>query len=133
MSTQNQNVVNWAEGVQKLPKWVQVLLSLIGQIIKAPNFIWNLPGLSKFKGIRLLVLSVLAALNEALTAIDINVVANASCKIAEMANKICDPSQISWWYHIITGWLIAALAVEDKSDKKGGNVFEKLAGLFRKK
>lgn len=122
--------VDWKEGVDKSPKWVQAVLAGIGYIIKLPNFIWNIPGLSKLKGIRMIVLSVLVAINEALAGMDIQMMSGAACKVAELFNKICDPNTFVLWYNIITGWLIAALAVEDKSDNKGGTWF---SGLFKKK
>jgi len=117
---------NW----DKMPKWLQVILSGIGSFIKIPNVIWNLPILNKLKGVRLVVMSVLVGLNEAMGAFDHNMVAELSCRAAEMFNKICDPANIVLWFNIISGWLIAALAIEDKSETKGGTWF---SGLFKKK
>lgn len=127
MSTQT---LDWKESFKTWPKWIQLLLNFLASILKAPNFIWNIPGLSKLKGIRLIVITILLGFQEAMAGIDINVIAGVGCKVAESFDKICDPTLITRLYEGIMGWLGVALALEDKSDNKGGTW---LSGLFKKK
>lgn len=110
--------VNWSEAYAGLPSWVLTVTNFVGWIIKLPNFIWNIPGLSKLKGIRLLVITVLAAVYTALSAIDVDILVQGICGIADVFKMNCNAQGISEMVKALMMWLAAALAVEDK--KKAG-------------
>lgn len=110
-----ENVTNWQETFEKFPVWLKTLLNLISQIIKAPNFIWNLPGLKKLKGIRLLVISALGFLYTFLQSMDIDLLSQAICGAAQMMKVVCEPGMIVGTLKAIMAWLALGLAIEDKT------------------
>lgn len=110
-----QKNVDWQSAYEGLPKWVTTVTNLIGWFLKIPNFIWVIPGLSKLKGIRLLLISVLAAIYTGLSAFDIDLLTKAICGIADLLKWNCCAQSIAAVFKALMMWLAAALAVEDKS------------------
>lgn len=111
MSTQK----TWNESYDELPKFLSQILGFIGWFLKLPNIIWNIPFLSKMKGIRLLVLSGMAVIYNFMGGFDFNIIAESICGIYKMIGKECDPALWVKWLTIIYAWLAAGLVVEDKS------------------
>lgn len=106
--------VNWSEQYSTLPKWMQTTLNGIAWLLSIPNFVWSIPGLSKLKGIRMILLTVVAVLYNVFGSFDYNIIADTICKVAAMFGKECDQQ---WWVNAFTmfyAWLTAALAIEDK-------------------
>jgi len=113
-----ENVTNWEQTFEKFPLWLKTLLNFIAWLIKIPNFVWNIPGLSKLKGIRLLVLSALGFIYTFLQSIDIDLMSEAICGAAQMMKVVCEPKLIIGILKAIMAWLALGLAIEDKTNKK---------------
>lgn len=113
----NKTSKSWGDIFSSFPKWIQDSLKAIGWVLKIPNFVWNLPGLSKLKGVRLLLLTVLAVIYKLMSAFDYNILADTVCGMFAMFQKECDTEKIVAVITELYVWLAAALAVEDKSTK----------------
>ena len=109
------NQVDWSGAYAGLPSWVLTVTNFVGWIIKIPNFVWGLPGLSKLKGIRLLIITILAAVYTSLSAVDVDILTKGICGIADVFKTNCNADTIAATVKAVMMWLAAALAVEDKS------------------
>jgi len=112
-----ENVTNWEQTFEKFPLWLKTLLNFIAWIIKIPNFVWNIPGLSKLKGIRLLVLAALGFLYTFLQSMDIDLLSQAICGAAQMMKVVCEAETIVGFLKGLMAWLALGLAIEDKTKK----------------
>lgn len=113
----NKNSINWNQTFNGLPLWLSSTLNFVGWVLKLPNYVWLIPGLSKLKGIRMLVLTALGSIHAILLTVDIDMLSAAVCGISDLFKWNCDAQLIVSWFNKIMMWIIAALAIEDKNNK----------------
>ncbi|NOT37919.1 MAG: hypothetical protein HOP11_11125 [Saprospiraceae bacterium] len=114
---ENKNFTDWAGLFNKMPFILRGLGIVVSYILKLPNYIWSLPGLSKLKGIRMLMITILGSIQAFGLAFDVNLLSEAICNVAGLFNLNCNPEIFIAWFGKIMVWIAAALAIEDKEKK----------------
>ena len=112
---QNSTPVNWSETINKLPNTVKSIGSILLVLLKLPNFLWMIPGLSKLKGIRMALLTTLGSIHAVFLTIDIDMLSSSICAISDLMKWHCDSELIVSWFNRLMIWILAALAIEDKT------------------